>query len=308
MELILLPLLLTPAFVSASPGDRSYFYQNCLKECGQSKCEQRDLTFPSYSSPFSVLPCALKCKSDCISEANEEIQGKYKITVQFHGKWPFRRLANCEEIASVLFSIGNSLATIIGYWAATGRKGRSLPSSYKTRDDFYAQLVRTHAAVCALVWLFSAQFHARDTLVAERLDYFGAGLMLYITLYVTLWRNFPSYKNRLLFLVLFAYCCHVTRLIWKFDYGLNMKLCVLVGLASVVLWLRIALVEGKPHLRRLSVLSLFSSTLVALELLDFPPIAGIFDAHALWHAATMPLPIWFYSYIRTDIESVQKIY
>ena len=92
MELILLPLIVQSAFVSASPGDRSYFYQNCLKDCGESKCEERDLVFPSYSSPFSPLPCALKCKSDCISEANEQIQGKYKITVQFHGKWPFRRL------------------------------------------------------------------------------------------------------------------------------------------------------------------------------------------------------------------------
>ena len=126
---------------------------------------------------------------------------------QWIGNWckVCARQANCEEIASVLFSIGNSLATIIGYWAATGRKGRSLQSSYKARDDFYAKVVRTHAFVCALVWLFSAQFHARDTLVAERLDYFGAALMLYLTLYLTLWRNFPTYKNTLQLAVLVAY-------------------------------------------------------------------------------------------------------
>ena len=126
---------------------------------------------------------------------------------QWIGNWckVCARQANCEEIASVLFSIGNSLATIIGYWAATGRKGRSLQSSYKARDDFYAKVVRTHAFVCALVWLFSAQFHARDTLVAERLDYFGAALMLYLTLYLTLWRNFPTYKNSLQLAVLVAY-------------------------------------------------------------------------------------------------------
>ena len=62
----------------------------------------------------------------------------------------------------------------------------------------------THSSVRS-VWLFSAQFHARDTLVAERLDYFGAALMLYLTLYLTLWRNFPTYKNTLQLAVLVAY-------------------------------------------------------------------------------------------------------
>jgi hypothetical protein len=33
-----------------------------------------------------------------------------------------------------------------------------------------------------------------------------------------------------------------------------------------------------------------------LELFDFPPILGIFDAHSLWHAATAPLGIVWYRF------------
>ena len=33
---------------------------------------------------------------------------------------------------------------------------------------------------------------------------------------------------------------------------------------------------------------------VALELLDFPPIYWILDSHAIWHFATVPLPLLWY--------------
>lgn len=31
-----------------------------------------------------------------------------------------------------------------------------------------------------------------------------------------------------------------------------------------------------------------------LELLDFPPLFWVLDAHALWHISTVPLNILFY--------------
>ena len=48
--------------------------------------------------------------------------------------------------------------------------------------------------------------------------------------------------------------------------------------------------EGKHILSgALAVLLVASS--VALELLDFPPVYWIIDSHALWHIATVPLPL-----------------
>ena len=77
---------------------------------------------------------------------------------------------------------------------------------------------------------------------------------------------------------------HVGIMTHRFDYGLNMKICVLIGLSSVLLWVRLYLVERRDHLFKLAALSIFSSALLALEILDFPPIWGYFDAHSLWHA------------------------
>ena len=41
-----------------------------------------------------------------------------------------------------------------------------------------------------------------------------------------------------------------------------------------------------------------------LELFDFPPFLGIFDAHALWHACTIPLGFVWYDFIAEDREYI----
>jgi len=38
-----------------------------------------------------------------------------------------------------------------------------------------------------------------------------------------------------------------------------------------------------------------------LEVLDFPPAGGLLDAHALWHAATVPLAYLFYGFVEGDV-------
>ena len=38
----------------------------------------------------------------------------------------------------------------------------------------------------------------------------------------------------------------------------------------------------------------------ALEILDFPPLGGLLDAHALWHAAAVPLGYLWYSFLADD--------
>ena len=40
---------------------------------------------------------------------------------------------------------------------------------------------------------------------------------------------------------------------------------------------------------------------MVFEVLDFPPILGILDAHAIWHAATAPLAYVFYEFIEGDV-------
>ena len=38
--------------------------------------------------------------------------------------------------------------------------------------------------------------------------------------------------------------------------------------------------------------------------MDFPPVLMLLDAHALWHAATVPLTYLFYAFLHGDVEWV----
>ncbi len=37
------------------------------------------------------------------------------------------------------------------------------------------------------------------------------------------------------------------------------------------------------------------------EVLDFPPLLSLLDAHALWHAATAPLTYLLYGFLDSDV-------
>lgn len=45
---------------------------------------------------------------------------------------------------------------------------------------------------------------------------------------------------------------------------------------------------------------------VLLEVLDFPPLAGLLDAHGLWHAATIPLTRLWYAFLALDAAKLQQ--
>ncbi|WZZ71622.1 hypothetical protein YC2023_082992 [Brassica napus] len=47
---------------------------------------------------------------------------------------------------------------------------------------------------------------------------------------------------------------------------------------------------------------LSSGLAMLLEIYDFPPYEGYFDAHSIWHLATVPLTILWWSFIRDDAE------
>ncbi|CAN6987246.1 unnamed protein product [Brassica oleracea var. botrytis] len=45
-----------------------------------------------------------------------------------------------------------------------------------------------------------------------------------------------------------------------------------------------------------------SGLAMLLEIYDFPPYRGYFDAHSIWHLATVPLTILWWSFTRDDAE------
>lgn len=73
-------------------------------------------------------------------------------------------------------------------------------------------------------------------------------------------------------------------------------MCDPTGLLNLAWWLRWCLRNRPrlPHVWKCAAVVLLLQALALLELLDFPPLLWVLDAHALWHIGTIPLNILFY--------------
>ena len=159
-------------------------------------------------------------------------------------------------------------------------------------------------------WLWSAVFHGRDTRLTERLDYFAAALLIFYNLFLCIVRTARLRSPLALAAVaapLLAFLAAHFRfmLLVLFDYGYHVKVCIAAGTAQSLLWLGWALASRPPHPGRRYLLGFIAAVnaCMLLEILDFPPLLQVLDAHAMWHAATAPLVLLFYRFIEADVTS-----
>nr|XP_039259219.1 post-GPI attachment to proteins factor 3-like [Styela clava] len=102
-----------------------------------------------------------------------------------------------------------------------------------------------------------------------------------------------------LILVLF-FIYHVSYLTYKtFDYGYNMFVNVVIGLTNGAAWIFYHWLTRKTfsHQWKASFIVVYTSCLLAFELLDFVPLWWTFDAHCLWHLGTVIFPFFWYSFL-----------
>lgn len=52
-----------------------------------------------------------------------------------------------------------------------------------------------------------------------------------------------------------------------------------------------------PHVHKCMVVVLLLQGLSLLELLDFPPLFWVLDAHAIWHISTIPVHVLFFRWV-----------
>ena len=147
-------------------------------------------------------------------------------------------------------------------------------------------------------WLWSSVFHARDWPSTEKLDYFSAELSIFYGCFLGIVSTAQLLHRpravRMTALAVFgAYAAHIANMLRHFDYGLNMKVSVAAAISQTVLWLAYWLM-GRPHGRDFILLFAGLWAAMSLELLDFPPLAYVLDAHSLWHFATVPLQVGQY--------------
>jgi len=81
-----------------------------------------------------------------------------------------------------------------------------------------------------------------------------------------------------------------------------MIVCVVMAVAQLTIWAVWAGVSRHPSRWKLWLVVFSGGLAMLLEIYDFPPYEGLLDAHAIWHATTIPLTYIWWSFIRDDAE------
>lgn len=82
--------------------------------------------------------------------------------------------------------------------------------------------------------------------------------------------------------------------------GWNMKVCVVIAVSQLLIWSIWAGISHHPSRWKLWTVVVGGGLAMLLEIYDFPPYQGLVDAHALWHATTIPLTYIWWSFIKDD--------
>ncbi|KAK9655869.1 hypothetical protein HCH54_000561 [Aspergillus fumigatus] len=297
---------------TASLGDHLPDFKECVKICQAENCRDGDSIIPLHLR-LLLWTCPAECDYTCQHVVTDRRLARdppmLNPVVQFHGKWPFRRILGMQEPFSVLFSLLNLLA----HWNGIGRIKETVPAWHSLRPYYLT------FGYCGLAcWTFSMLFHTRDFPLTEKLDYFGAGANVMYGLYLAIIRILrldqgkPRYKPTLRRLTtticVLLYTMHVCYLsFWSWDYTYNMIANIVVGAIQNILWTGFSIVryqkQGKVWMAWPGMIVVWIMLAMSLELQDFPPWHGLIDAHSLWHLGTVIPTAWWYMYLIKDIQN-----
>ncbi|KAM9657446.1 post-GPI attachment to proteins factor 3 isoform 3-T4 [Morphnus guianensis] len=264
------------------------------------------------------------------------VQGGHRVP-QFHGKWPFSRFLFFQEPASAFASFLNGLASfvmLLRYKAAVPPASPMYPTCvafawvslnawfwstvFHTRDTAVTEKLDYFCA--SAVILHSVYLCCVRTLGLQRpalISIFRAFLLLFLAChisYLTLVRFDYGYNMAANAAIgeagtggcgsgagwLGGPCPQVGAPLSLFHPPPAPQL--FPGLLNLAWWLRWCLRNRPrlPHVWKCAAVVLLLQALALLELLDFPPLFWVLDAHALWHIGTIPLNVLFYSFLVDD--------
>lgn len=258
---------------AASPGDDLDEFWDCRFQCEQITCYNNPYHLVQYEHfdelrandpEFELLPfnpawhfdampllwllqalfwdCESNCDYQCQRLVTRDRVFSGDEVYQFHGKWPFWRVFGVQELASMVFSVGNWAVHYAGMkhtWSAiqANKNGPNKPANAQLHVLLFMSVVTT------LAWTFLTIFHVRDFLITERLDYYFAGLTVLSGFYGVACRYFRLYlpsrtAQKFLFTLVCvaAYAAHVYRLETDWLYTYNMQANITVGVLQNILW------------------------------------------------------------------------
>ncbi|KAK3775098.1 hypothetical protein RRG08_048308 [Elysia crispata] len=255
----------------------------------------------SQKQPFHMKllrwSCEDECKYDCMWITVDAYYLDGSSVPQFYGKWPFVRYAGIQEPASMVFSLLNALChlTILVY---RSKVPESTPLYYVWHGM---------AMVGIITWTCATIFHTRDTPLTEKLDYFSAFALVLYNIFTLICRVVGTER---MFSIAFAalaliglYFYHVYYLAFvHFDYGYNMIMNISAGFVNALGWIGWCFYhrQERPYVWKCVIVLVGLLALLSLELGDFPPLLWTYDAHALWHAGTVPMTLLWYSFVIDD--------
>mmetsp|Transcript_33767 Transcript_33767/g.64597 ORF Transcript_33767/g.64597 Transcript_33767/m.64597 type:complete len:296 (+) Transcript_33767:3-890(+) len=265
---------------------------NCSPVCANATAVPIDLRLTYWT-------CLDDCNYMCMHKFTEHLKAHGNPVMKYHGKWPFLRILGFQEIASSIFSVANLAAHLHGL-IRLRRATRGLKHGYP-----YLHLVQFQTIVNVNAWVWSMVFHARDLPMTEALDYLSANVVLFSGILLIAARVLscqqPSEWALMALPALAGLCLHMHYMLAvKFDYGWNMKLCLILGAVQALAW--VIWSQWVQHIARWKFLAFFVGIHAGLllEVLDFPPFLELFDAHSLWHAYTPPFVYMWYSLFISD--------
>ncbi|SCV03072.1 LANO_0G01970g1_1 [Lachancea nothofagi CBS 11611] len=316
--------------VSGSEGDRLYEFEACKDHCqaslacfgfenvGLESADWKNHGNFQQASPIMNHLLLWDCESNCDYQCQQLITQERVLdgdtVVQFHGKWPFKRILGMQEFFSTVFSVANFVPHYRGY-KMLRKELNAVPKHKKSRRLLQKYVYVALAGM--LAWFSSSVFHFRDLEVTEKLDYFFAGATVLSGFHAILIRiarldKQDEYRHLVSGAVLLIFTLHILRQCLDWSYTYNMRFNVLFGVFQYILLLILAymnyrrLMAGRQPRKTYNVprrsmfvqlcvvptgLVICTALAMSCELYDFFNYDWQIDSHAIWHACTV-LPSW----------------
>lgn len=322
---MLLVLAGTVHLCCASLGDTDPQFRKYVEQCAASGClngdcisgcvpeadavEQWNASAARVAAPPELVLTQWDCLSECKFRSMElREQEKEGDPEKYFGKWPFTRVYGIQEPGSVAFSALNLLATVSGLTGFIHLVYFQLPRKLMGNKGpvyEYTLLVVIYGLAQCNSWLWSTVFHSRDTKLTEALDYSSAiavvGFGILLAIIRTASIRVEASRVMVAAPVLAFFGAHIGYMnFYRFDYGWNILVCSVVGVTQLLLWMIWAALVRHPSALLVWASSILTGLALLLELYDFPPYWGLLDAHALWHAATIPITLMWWAFLRQD--------
>lgn len=316
---------LAPCGVLASAGDMDPVYRKCLSSGKVQKfygievqmslslklqiaehCSLAHKVGGFKREGFLGWSAADECAYHCMHWVSELRRTGNYSTLKYYGHWPYYRVYGLQEPASAIFSALNAVPHLLALLLPRWRMQLVRPGHY------LGPYLTVYSVVAINAWAASSLYHTRKLDWTTQYDYVSAlALVAYALCFVIRRMLGPKANIGIVWagcsLSVASFLFQVYQMIEnKVSFGSHMKLCVTISVLHAFLWLMWLVYTDRDDRCRYMcfICQAWFAVASLLEIFDFEPIWQHFDAHALWHAATVPLGFLWYLFWMLDVNSV----